>query len=372
MLSSNTVFTDIIDILTKFPDLDKMLIGLTSIPTKITKTSARTSIDTLIFLKEVLLISPSLANTMKRLIPNEFISNTPQRGNINSSNSLVLTLINNFQHSSFINIKNIIDETLTESTKYSKSPHEMRHEECFALKPGINGLLDVARKTYLQSVEDIYSLCETYSIELQSPVKVVYNSSRGYYVTISNDINPIPPGFIQAVLNSKTISCTTEEIASLSDRAIEAIDNALTITNELIQSLMEKIRIDMDYLFNLVDSIALLDMLTSFADLVALCPHPYTRPIITDDGPLVIKSGRHCIISKLGRQQLFSSSFVANDTFLSPLENFQIITGSNGSGKTVFIKQVALIVILSQIGCFVPCQHATIPIRDRILSRLGN
>jgi DNA mismatch repair protein MSH4 len=352
-----------------------MLSGLTSIPTKITKTTARLSIDTLIFLKEVLLIAPLLANIMKRLIPNEFSSNTPQRDNYNSSsasNSLIFALINNFQHNSFINIKNMIDETLTESTKYSKSPHEMRHEECFALKPGINGLLDVARKTYLQSVEDIYSLCESYSIELQSPVKAVYNSSRGYYITISKDINPIPPGFIQAVLNTKTISCTTEEIASLSDRATEAIDNALTLTNELIQSLMEKIRINMDFLFNLVDSIALLDMLTSFADLVALCPHPYTRPIITEDGPLVIKSGRHCIISKLGRQQLFSSSFVANDTFLSPLENFQIITGSNGSGKTVFIKQVALIVILSQIGCFVPCQHASIPIRDRILSRLGN
>lgn len=77
---------------------------------------------------------------------------------------------------------------------------------------------------------------------------------------------------------------------------------------------------------------ALLDMLTSFADLVALCPHPYTRPVITGDGPIVVKSGRHPVISTLPLQQL-TSSFVANDLFLSPLENVHIITGPNGAGK---------------------------------------
>lgn len=73
-------------------------------------------------------------------------------------------------------------------------------------------------------------------------------------------------------------------------------------------------------------------MLASFADLVALSPHPYTRPILQPDGPLVVKAGRHPVISTLPQQQL-ASSFVANDLFLSPLENLHIITGPNGSGK---------------------------------------
>jgi DNA mismatch repair protein MutS len=73
-------------------------------------------------------------------------------------------------------------------------------------------------------------------------------------------------------------------------------------------------------------------MLTSFADLVALSPHSYTRPLLQNDGPLVVKAGRHPVISVLPQQQL-ASSFVTNDLFLSPLENLHIITGPNGSGK---------------------------------------
>src|SRR5688572_30258484 len=132
-------------------------------------------------------------------------------------------------------------------------------------------------------------------------------------------------------------------------------------------------------------------MLSSFADLVALNPHPFSRPVLKADGPLVIKAGRHPVISSLAVQQL-TSSFVANDLFMSPLDNMHIITGPNGAGKTVYIKQVfvvspivlsvdcltlfgqthcgwlqvALIVVLAQIGCMVPARHATIPLRDRI------
>lgn len=73
-------------------------------------------------------------------------------------------------------------------------------------------------------------------------------------------------------------------------------------------------------------------MLTSFADLVALSPHPFTRPVMASDGPLVVQAGRHPVVSTLPLQQL-ASSFVANDLFLSPLENEHIITGPNGAGK---------------------------------------
>lgn len=76
----------------------------------------------------------------------------------------------------------------------------------------------------------------------------------------------------------------------------------------------------------------MLDMLTSFADLVALSPHPYTRPMIHADGPIVVKAGRHPVVSTLSLQQL-TSSFVANDLFMSPLENLHVVTGPNGAGK---------------------------------------
>lgn len=268
----------------------------------------------------------------------------------------------------------LIDRTITESTVFSKSSHEMKYQECFAVRPEISGMLDVARKAFLQSVEEIHALAEEYARELQVPVKVTYTVSRGYFLVIPADTDPLPGVFTQAVLNKKSILCSTVDVASLSSRATESMNQALVITNECIQSLMGQVRVHMEALFSLTDCVALIDMLTSFADLVSFSPHMYTRPRITPDGPLVIHAGRHPVLSDTGAAASGHStadSFVPNDVYFSPLCSFQVITGPNGAGKTVFIKQVTLITILAQIGCFIPARHGTIPIRDRILTRLG-
>lgn len=256
---------------------------------------------------------------------------------------------------------------LTESTVFSKNSLEMRHNECFALRSGLDGLLDVARKTFLQSVEDIYKLAEKYAMELDAPVKVCFNSNRGYHIAVPSDLQSLPKEYVQAVLNKRTISCTTEELSSLSDRAAEAIDYALRLTHDLIQGLMEKVRESMDALFALTDTVALIDMLCSFADLVALSPLPFTRPLLKTDGPLVVHSGRHPVVSVLQK-----TGFVANDCFLGepPHPSMLVVSGPNGSGKSTYIKQVALITIMAQIGCFVTAKYASVPVRDRILSRM--
>lgn len=367
LLKNNNIYDNIINILIKFPDLEKMLNGLVTTPKTITPKTSKMSIDTLIYLKEAFNILPLLSSTIELLLSKNIDNN-------NNINILLNAFLNNINDINFNNMKNIIDLKLIESTKYSKNIHEMRHEECFAVRPGINGILDVNRKTFLQCVEDIYKivdeLTEKYNI---NNIKVTYTTMRGYFLSIpinkDNNID-LPDCFIQAVLNKRTISCSTEDIISLSDRASEAMKSALIITNEIIQDIISTIQIHIDSLFSLVDTIALIDMLCAFADLVALCPHIYTRPIVKEDGQLIIKDGRHPVISVLGNS--LKSSFIGNNTYISPYENVLIITGANGSGKTVYIKQVAIICILTQIGCFVPCQYAEIPLRDRILSRICN
>ena len=92
----------------------------------------------------------------------------------------------------------------------------MRHQECFAIRAGRHGLLDVARKTFLQTVEDIYKLAESYSQEFDIPIKIAHSSNRGYYLSLPASVPQLPVLFIQAVLNKKSISCTTEELFSLS------------------------------------------------------------------------------------------------------------------------------------------------------------
>jgi len=170
---------------------------------------------------------------------------------------------------------------------------------------------------------------------------------------------------------------------SLSDRANEAIAAALKMTNELIQELLANIRTNLDNLFSLTDSVAMLDMLCSFADIVAISPQQFTRPIIKANGPLVIREGRHPIMS--ARRQRGDSaaaasaatpainifSYISNDCYLCPSSSFQVVSGPNGSGKSTYIKQISLLVILAQVGCFVCAAHATIPVRDRLLSLIG-
>jgi DNA mismatch repair ATPase MutS len=171
-------------------------------------------------------------------------------------------------------------------------------------------------------------------------------------------------------------------VSCLSDRAKEALSSALALTNELLQDVIGAVAVQphMEALFRLTDSVALLDMLAAFADLVALSPQKYTRPVLVDDPsaavenghlpiagraaessrsgtsanasargatshPLVIKAGRHPIISSLRQEGGATGShgnsgsggggsgFVPNDCFLGPLDNVQVITGPNGSGK---------------------------------------
>ena len=217
---------------------------------------------------------------------------------------------------------------------------------------------------------------ETHALTLGVIVKASYSTTRGYYISLPSavvdDYGYLPPEYIQPVINKKSIACTTEEILSLSDRAKESICLALSLTDRHIHATIELIRNDMEAVFLLVDSIALLDMLCSFADLVSMSDQSYVRPELNEGGVLSIRGGRHPMVSTLqssaGKPV---EAFIANDCFASDQNTFVIITGPNGSGKSTYIKQPALITLLAQMGCFVPAVQAVIPIRDKILSRIG-
>ncbi len=381
-LRCNRIYADVATLLGKFPELERMLSGLVAKPKTITVKTARIGIDTLIYLKSVLQIAPLLATSLlnlldvcKDLMQEDESEILRAHGDVDGS-SLILSIVDNLNDRNLQNVAQMIDDLLTESTTYTKNAYEMRHQECFAVRPLVNGYLDVARKTFLQSIEDIHESADTHAITLGHPIKVSHNNSRGYFLSIPVEAlgsgEYLPAEYIQPVLHRKSISCTTEEISSSSDRAHESISTALTLTNDIIQDTIADIRKHMASIFLLVDSIALLDMLCSFADLVALGSDLFVRPELTEEGDLKIKGGRHLATSRL---QAFSSrgegSFVANDCVINEDSKCIIVTGPNGSGKSTYIKMPVLIIILAQIGCFVPAVHATIPIRDRILTRIG-
>lgn len=168
------------------------------------------------------------------------------------------------------------------------------------------------------------------------------------------------------------------------------------MTHERIQEVINEARLRYEALASLSDAIALLDLCHSFADNVASSRLPWCRPIITDfnkapatakhdqnrssgGGALIIKNGRFAIAvqtsipPKHGKNSNeVKGDFVPNDTYASAYQNFTVITGVNGSGKSTYLKQVAIIVILAHCGSYVPADEAFIPIRDKIFTRLGN
>ena len=178
-------------------------------------------------------------------------------------------------------------------------------------------------------------------------------------------------------------------MASLSDRAQEAIQEALAITDRITQDLLEYLQGFLSDLFALSESVALLDALCSFAELSLTSPRRWVRPTVQEGGKLVIKQGRHPILAEMSADhdkvlvgeaestrgdaegKADGVGFVPNNTFMDSLSCLHVVSGVNGSGKTTYLKQVALIVILAQIGCFVPADDCYVPVRQRLLSRIG-
>ncbi len=241
------------------------------------------------------------------------------------------------------------------------------------MKSGIDGMLDLARHTYCQCVQDIHNLTETYAKEYPEAVpRVQMSSTRGYFLQLPSNMTTLPSIYTQCIKNVKTISCTTAEVASLSDRARGALNEALILTNGIVQGIMAKIREDMDSLFAMVESIALLDLIQGFARLVASSNRTYCKPQLVAAGPLSISKGYHPITDSLMKTSgaTVSGGFRPNDLTFAMTRNILIVTGANGTGKTTLLKQIAIIVVLAQIGCFVPCEEAIIPVRDSILTRL--
>ncbi len=292
----------------------------------------------------------------------------------------------------------------TESTTYSKNTHAMKHQECFALKPNTDGMMDVLRKAFLANVDDIYKLADEYAETLEFTVNVKETTARGYYLSIPINSIPadfqLPPTFIQPVKTGKFINCTTEEVLSLSSRAQENVQDLLLMTHDRIQEVIDFARQKYDALASLSDAIALLDMCHSFADNVASSQSPWCRPVVTDcaepgsnamkgvhhaiaenivgSGSIAIRNGRYGIdVSKTGLMtpQIGihkTPEFVPNDTYASAFQNFTVITGVNGSGKSTYLKQLAITVILAHCGSYVPAEEAFVPVHDRICTRIGN
>ncbi|GAY43565.1 hypothetical protein CUMW_075470 [Citrus unshiu] len=239
--------------------------------------------------------------------------------------------------SSIILLKTALDalpllaKVIDEDVLHARVPFVARTQQCFAIKAGIDGLLDIARRSFCDTSEAVHNLANKYREELKLPnLKLPFNNRQGFYLSIPHkDIQgKLPSTFIQVVKHGNNIHCSTLELASLNVRNKSAAGECYIRTEICLEALVDAIREDVSVLTLLAEVLCLLDMIVnSFAHTISTKPvDRYTRPHFTENGPLAIDGGRHPILESI------HNGFIPNNIFISEAANMVIVTGPNMMG----------------------------------------
>ena len=196
-------------------------------------------------------------------------------------------------------------------------------------------------------------------------LKVGYNRVHGYYIEVSrHQSGAVPADYHRRQTLKATERFITEELKNFEDRILSAREKALAREKILYESVLLRICDDLTELQNCAAALAEVDVLTCFAERAVLLN--FSRPEFTETPGLNITEGRHPVV-----EQLQTEPFIANDTVLDDSRRMLIITGPNMGGKSTYMRQTALIIILAHIGSFVPAEKAVLGPVDRIFTRIG-
>jgi DNA mismatch repair protein MutS len=198
-------------------------------------------------------------------------------------------------------------------------------------------------------------------------VKVGFNKVFGYYLEVTHaQTDKVPDDYIrkQTLVNAERY--ITPELKEYETLVLNAQDEILTLEREIFEELCQELSQFSSQLIQTARAIAFLDGFLSLAEVAVR--ENYTRPQLTEDDVLFIRDGRHAVVEKLLDGGI---RYVANDTHFDEKSRIHIVTGPNMSGKSTYIRQVAIITLMAQIGSFVPAQEAIIGLVDRIFARIG-
>ncbi|UKZ66454.1 uncharacterized protein TrAtP1_007628 [Trichoderma atroviride] len=262
-------------------------------------------------------------------------------------------------------ILRMIKEVIEADVTYMKSPLDLRNQRTFAVKSGLSGLLDIARQTYKELTDYIHQYTNGVSEEHQAAVTIKFDNRRMYWFRIPTaDLDPesVSQHFINVIWKKNHIECQTMDLVKLNRRLSDTSNEVMLRSDQIILELVKDLRKEVSPLFRVCESIALLDMIASFGQVTTT--RDYVRPLIEDT--LALKAARHPILDKK-----MASEYVPNDYYGTEHHRFHCVTGCNMSGKSTYIRSVALLQIMAQIGCFVPAEFATFPIIHNILARIS-
>ena len=266
----------------------------------------------------------------------------------------------NIDFNSLQDIYNKIDKTILESAPFSVREGNM-------IKSGIDPQLDELRDIMNNGTSILLDIenREKEKTGIKN-LKIKYNNVFGYFIEVSkSNIDAVPDTYIRKQTISNAERYITEEIKSYEDKIINSRTKIAEIEYAILKNLSSYIKNFKKIFIELSNILAYIDIIISFT--IVSMENGYVKPLFNNNGIYDIKKGRHPVVEKLIGDQIF----VSNDIYFDNKERFIILTGPNMSGKSTYMKQIALISIMAQIGCFVPADYANISIVDKVLTRIG-
>ena len=236
------------------------------------------------------------------------------------------------------------------------------------IKAGFDKNLDELKNESTNSIKKLsqYEISEREKTGIKN-YKIVFNKNNGYSIEITkSNIDKVPDSYIRKQTLKNQERYTTESLEKLSNLILGGKDKVNDLEYQIFNNIRDTILNKTLMLQSLAKMIANLDGLNTLAR-VAISNN-YVRPELTNDSEIIIKDGRHPVIEK----NLKENEFIANDTEIGDKNNIiQIITGPNMAGKSTYMRQMAIIIILAQMGSFVPASYAKIGICDKVFTRIG-
>ncbi|XP_050832479.1 mutS protein homolog 4 isoform X2 [Serinus canaria] len=248
----------------------------------------------------------------------------PLKAALRSCNTQLLkAYYNSLEDTRFGIILEKITSVINDDTRYTKGCLSMRTQKCYAVKPNVNEFLDIARRTYTEIVDDIAGMITQLAEKYSLPMKTSFSSARGFFIQMNADCSTLPNGqlpseFTKITKMKNTYSFTSADLIKMNERCQESLREIYHMTYLIVCKLLNEIYEHIHCLYKLSDIVSMLDMLLSFA-------HACT---LSDYGP-------------------------------------------NMSGKSTYLKQIALCQIMAQIGSYVPAEYCSFRIAEQIFTRIG-
>ncbi|XP_050661219.1 mutS protein homolog 4 [Macaca thibetana thibetana] len=350
LLQDEELFFGLQSVISRFLDTEQLLSVLVQIPKQDTVNAAESKITNLIYLKHTLELVDPLKIAMKNC-------NTP----------LLRAYYGSLEDKRFGIILEKIKTVINDDARYMKGCLNMRTQKCYAVRSNINEFLDIARRTYTEIVDDIAGMISQLGEKYSLPLRTSFSSARGFFIQMTTDClalpnDQLPSEFIKISKVKNSYSFTSADLIKMNERCQESLREIYHMTYMIVCKLLSEIYEHIHCLYKLSDTVSMLDMLLSFAHACTLSD--YVRPEFTDT--LAIKQGWHPILEKISAEKP-----IANNTYITEGSNFLIITGPNMSGKSTYLKQIALCQIMAQIGSYVPAEYSSFRIAKQIFTRLS-